>query len=81
MEISNSTPQRENPQRQASETLVQAKSISRHEFMKLLLEERRCILAAQAELMLLHYEQYSVGNSWRRSRVQTHTDLEWGFNP
>ncbi|MEH1832330.1 MAG: hypothetical protein V7L29_09700 [Nostoc sp.] len=25
--------------------------------MKLSLEERRCILAAQAELMLLHYEQ------------------------
>ncbi len=57
MEISNSTPQRDIPQLQASETLVQAKSISRREFMKLPLEERRSILAAQAELMLLHYEQ------------------------
>ncbi|MEH2328673.1 MAG: hypothetical protein V7K37_06185 [Nostoc sp.] len=45
------------PQPQASETLVQAKSISRRKFMKLSLEERPCILAAQAELMLLHYEQ------------------------
>ncbi|PHM09041.1 hypothetical protein [Nostoc sp. 'Peltigera malacea cyanobiont' DB3992] len=57
MEISNSTPQRDIPQLQASERLVQAKSINRREFMKLPLEERRCILAAQAELMLLHYEQ------------------------
>ncbi|MEH2122302.1 hypothetical protein [Nostoc sp.] len=57
MEISNFTPQRENSQLQSSETLLQAKTISRREFMKLSLEERRCILAAQAELMLLHYEQ------------------------
>ncbi|OYD93776.1 hypothetical protein CDG76_17510 [Nostoc sp. 'Peltigera membranacea cyanobiont' 210A] len=57
MEISNSTPQRDIPQLQASETLLQTKSISRWEFMKLSLEERRCILAAQSELMLLHYEQ------------------------
>ncbi|WP_414512468.1 hypothetical protein [Nostoc sp. PCC 9305] len=42
MEISNSTPQRDIPQVQASQTLVQAKSISRREFMKLSLEERRC---------------------------------------
>ncbi|MBN3894634.1 MAG: hypothetical protein HWQ41_05005 [Nostoc sp. NOS(2021)] len=52
MEISNSTPQRDIPQPQASETVLQAKNISRREFMKLSLEERRWILAAQAELML-----------------------------
>ncbi|MEH2396094.1 hypothetical protein [Nostoc sp.] len=57
MEILNSTPQRENSQLQSSETLLQAKTISRREIMKLSLKERRCILAAQAELMLLHYEQ------------------------
>ncbi|MCC5643471.1 hypothetical protein LC607_11045 [Nostoc sp. CHAB 5824] len=57
MEISNSTPQRENLQLQASETVLQAKNINRREFMKLPLEERRCILATQADLMLLHYEQ------------------------
>ncbi|MEH1943835.1 MAG: hypothetical protein V7L01_26940 [Nostoc sp.] len=57
MEISNSTPQRENLHLQPSEKAVQPKNISRREFMKLPLEERRCILAAQAELMLLHYEQ------------------------
>lgn len=51
MEISNSTPQKENLQLQASETLVQAKSISRRELMKLSLVERRCILAVQAELI------------------------------
>jgi cell division protein FtsL len=57
MEISNSTPQTENPELQTSETLVQAKNISRRKFMKLSLEERRYILAAQADLMLPHYEQ------------------------
>ncbi|WP_445633840.1 Prevent-host-death protein [Nostoc sp. DSM 114161] len=57
MEISNSTSNRENQQLQASEAVLQAKNINRREFMKLSLEERRRILAAQAELMLLHYEQ------------------------
>jgi hypothetical protein len=32
-------------------------NISRREFMKLPLEERRRILAEQAELMLAHYQQ------------------------
>ncbi|BAY74043.1 hypothetical protein NIES25_04530 [Nostoc linckia NIES-25] len=57
MEISNSTSDRENQQLQAFKAVLQAKNINRREFMKLSLEERRRILAAQAELMLLHYEQ------------------------
>ncbi|MFN6559117.1 MAG: hypothetical protein RMY28_004845 [Nostoc sp. ChiSLP01] len=57
MEISNSTSDRENQQLQASEAVLQVNNINRREFMKLSLEERRRILAAQAELMLLHYEQ------------------------
>jgi hypothetical protein len=57
MEISNSTSYSENPHLQASETVVQVNNISRREFMKLSLEERRCILTAQAELILLHYNQ------------------------
>ncbi|MFN6514570.1 MAG: hypothetical protein RMY29_008720 [Nostoc sp. CreGUA01] len=57
MEISNTTYDRENQQLQASEAVLQAKNINRREFMKLSLEERRRILAAQTELMLPHYEQ------------------------
>ncbi|MEH2285923.1 hypothetical protein [Nostoc sp.] len=66
MEISNSTPQKDMPQLQALETLVQAKSISCREFLKLSLEKRRCILAAQAELMLLHYEQ---DREWQKLQI------------
>ncbi|HYW19489.1 MAG TPA: hypothetical protein VE956_09280 [Nodularia sp. (in: cyanobacteria)] len=49
MEVSKSTTQKQKTEK--------FKNISRREFMKLPLEERRRILAAQAELMLLHYQQ------------------------
>ncbi len=57
MEISNTFSQTENPQSKLSEIPVKYKNISRSEFMKLPLEERRRILAEQAEVMLLHYQQ------------------------
>ena len=46
MEISNTTSKQE-----------KFNNISRREFMKLPLEERRRILAQQAEVMLPHYQQ------------------------
>jgi hypothetical protein len=46
MEISNTTSKQE-----------KFSNISRREFMKLSLEERRRILAQQAEVMLPHYQQ------------------------
>jgi hypothetical protein len=57
MEISNSSPQIEKSDIQASEIPIDSQNISRREFMKLSLEERRRILAEQAELMLLHYQE------------------------
>jgi hypothetical protein len=57
MEIFNTSPQAENPEEKASAILVKSNKISRRELMKLSLEERRCILAQQAETMLLHYQQ------------------------
>jgi hypothetical protein len=49
MELSKSMTQTEKTQIETN--------ISRREFMKLPLEERRRILAEQAELMLPHYQQ------------------------
>jgi hypothetical protein len=57
MEVSKSTTHTENTQLEKIEIPVKFKNINRREFMKLLLEERRRILAEQAEVMLLHYEQ------------------------
>ncbi|MBD1921412.1 hypothetical protein H6F77_09955 [Microcoleus sp. FACHB-831] len=57
MEIVNTAPQtRESPIEDA-EIPAQFNNISRREFMKLPLEERRRILASQAEAMLAHYQQ------------------------
>lgn len=57
MEISNTTPQAENQKLQALHISQQSNKISRREFMKLPIEERRRILAQQAEERLLHYQQ------------------------
>ncbi|OUL22881.1 hypothetical protein BV378_23510 [Nostoc sp. RF31YmG] len=57
MELSKSMNQRQKTQREAIEIPIKSKNISRREFMKLPLEERRHILAEQAELMLPHYQQ------------------------
>ncbi|WP_414581288.1 hypothetical protein [Scytonema sp. PCC 10023] len=57
MEISNTSPQAENQKLQASQITAQSNKISRREFMKLPIEERRRILAQQAVEMLLHYQQ------------------------
>ncbi|WYL96570.1 MAG: hypothetical protein HEQ35_24645 [Gloeotrichia echinulata IR180] len=57
MEISNSISQIEKSDIQALEIPIDSQKISRREFMKLSLEERRRILAEQAELMLLHYQE------------------------
>jgi hypothetical protein len=57
MEVSKFTTQSDNTQRENIEILIKYKNISRREFMKLPLEERRRILAEQAKLMLLHYQQ------------------------
>jgi acyl-CoA reductase-like NAD-dependent aldehyde dehydrogenase len=54
MEMSKFTGQKENTQIEIPE---QARYINRREFLKLPLEERRRILAQQAELMLSHYQQ------------------------
>jgi hypothetical protein len=57
MEISKSTTKKENTQLEITEIPVKFQNISRREFMKLPLEERRRILAEQAKLMLRHYQQ------------------------
>jgi len=57
MEISKLTTHRENTQSEIVNISVKPHNINRREFMKLALEERRRILAEQAEQMLLHYEQ------------------------
>lgn len=59
MEVSKSTTNKENTPLETIEIPVKFPNISRREFMKLSLEERRRILAEQAELMLLHYQQNS----------------------
>jgi hypothetical protein len=58
MEASKFTTQRDNAQIETIDIAVKPQSINRREFMKLPLEERRRILAEQAEQMLLHYQQY-----------------------
>ncbi|BAB74704.1 hypothetical protein ACN23B_15065 [Anabaena sp. FACHB-709] len=57
METSKFTTQRDNTQLETIDIAVKPQSINRREFMKLPLEERRRILAEQAEQMLLHYQQ------------------------
>jgi hypothetical protein len=57
METSKFTTQRDNTQLETIDIAVKPQSINRREFMKLSLEERRRILAEQAEQMLLHYQQ------------------------
>jgi len=57
MEISKFTSEIENTQIETKAISVKPQTINRREFMKLSLEERRRILAEQAEQMLLHYEQ------------------------
>ncbi|WP_243713938.1 hypothetical protein [Nostoc sp. 106C] len=49
--------QTEKTQRETIEIPIQSQNISRREFMKLPLEERRRILAEQAELILPYYQQ------------------------
>lgn len=49
--------QSEKTQIETVETLIKSKNINRREFLKLSLEERRRILAEQAELILSHYQQ------------------------
>jgi len=58
MEVSKFTTQKENAQLEITEIPVKFQNISRREFMKLPLEERRRILAEQAKLMLRHYQQH-----------------------
>ncbi|MCF4970597.1 hypothetical protein [Nostoc sp. CMAA1605] len=57
METSKFTTQRDNTQLETIDIAVKPQSINRREFMKLPLEERRRILAEQAEQILLHYQQ------------------------
>ncbi|BBD58496.1 hypothetical protein NIES2109_12710 [Nostoc sp. HK-01] len=57
MEISKFTSEIENTPIETKAISVKPQTINRREFMKLSLEERRRILAEQAERMLLHYEQ------------------------
>ncbi len=57
METSKFTPQRNNTPLETIDISVKPQNINRREFMKLSLEERRRILAEQAEQMLLHYQQ------------------------
>lgn len=57
MEVSKSTTPKESTQLETIEIPVKLQNISRREFMKLPLEERRRILAEQAKLMLRHYQQ------------------------
>ncbi|OUL30522.1 hypothetical protein BV375_13690 [Nostoc sp. 106C] len=57
MELSKSMAQTEKTQRETIEIPIQSQNISRREFMKLPLEERRRILAEQAELILPYYQQ------------------------
>ncbi|MGH1396733.1 MAG: hypothetical protein ACRAVC_22270 [Trichormus sp.] len=57
METSKFSTQRDNTQLETIDIAVKPQSINRREFMKLPLEERRRILAEQAEQMLLHYQQ------------------------
>jgi hypothetical protein len=57
METSKFATQRDNTQLETIDITVKPQSINRREFMKLPLEERRRILAEQAEQMLLHYQQ------------------------
>ncbi|QLE57994.1 hypothetical protein FD725_22245 [Nostoc sp. TCL26-01] len=57
METSKFTTQKENTQIERVDITIKSHKINRSEFMKLPLEERRRILAEQAEQMLLHYQQ------------------------
>ena len=57
MEVSEPTSQINNSPLQAVDISGKSLNINRREFMQLSLEARRRILAEQAELMLLHYQQ------------------------
>jgi hypothetical protein len=57
MELSEPTSQINNTQSEVLNIFVKFQNINRRELMQLSLEARRRILAQQAELMLLHYQQ------------------------
>jgi hypothetical protein len=57
MEVSEPTSQINNTQSEVLNISVKFQNINRRELMQLSLEARRRILAQQAELMLLHYQQ------------------------
>ncbi|HEY9802436.1 MAG TPA: hypothetical protein V6D25_18890 [Leptolyngbyaceae cyanobacterium] len=57
MEVSAPTSQINNSQLEAVDISGKSLNINRREFMQLSLAERRRILAEQADLILLHYQQ------------------------
>ncbi|MEJ1937673.1 hypothetical protein WDZ92_46365 [Nostoc sp. NIES-2111] len=57
METSKLTTHSDNTEIETTAISGKPQHINRREFMKLSLEERRRILAEQAEQMLLHYQQ------------------------
>ncbi len=57
MQVSEPTNDIDNTRSEALDISVKSQNINRREFMKLPLAERRRILAEQAELMLVHYQQ------------------------
>lgn len=57
MELSKFTTHSDNTEIETTAISVKPQHINRREFMKLSLEERRRILAEQAEQMLIHYQQ------------------------
>lgn len=57
METSKLTTHSDNTEIETTAVFAKPQPINRREFMKLPLEERRRILAEQAEQMLLHYQQ------------------------
>jgi hypothetical protein len=57
MEVLKSTTKKENTKLETKDIPVKFQNINRREFMKLTLAEQRRILAQQAELMLVHYQQ------------------------
>jgi hypothetical protein len=57
METSKFTTHSDNTEIETTAISGKPQNINRREFMKLSLEERRRILAEQAEQMLIHYQQ------------------------
>jgi len=57
MEVSEPSNQINSTLSEALDISVKSQNINRRKFMKLPLAERRRILAAQVELMLVHYQQ------------------------